>query len=205
MPFPASDMPGPNAPLSDNCDNSTQPKANAVAGFNAWTSAGFPANKLVLGLPSYGYVSTSDAHRLRQRANLNSHPVYAREPRDGQVKVVAADGDTQVLFRELVGQGALALVPSSGDHRPPIFDGAGGFVKHWDSCSSTPFLRSSWADQVITYDDPESLAMKADFVRQTGMLGVNIFDTHGDTDEWHLTDTVQKAVKGFYDFEGAEV
>ena len=190
-------MPGPNAPLSDYCHNSTQPEANAVAGFNAWTSAGFPANKLVLGLPSYGYVYRSDAHRLRQRANLKS-----REE-DATVTVMAGD-DSQVPFRDLVGRGALTLAAPSDGRRPPVFGGAGGFVRHWDSCSSTPFLRSPSADQIVAYDDPESLAMKAEFARRTGMLGVNMFDTHGDTDEWHLTDTVKKAVKGFYDFEGTE-
>lgn len=197
-PFPAPGVPGPNAPLSDYCHNSTQPEANAVAGFDAWTSAGFPANKLVLGLPSYGYVYTSDAHRLRQRANLKDRD------QDAEVTVMAEDG-FQVLFRELVGQGALGLVPASGDRQFPRFEGDGGFVRHWDGCSSTPFLRSSRAGQVIAYDDPQSLAMKAEFVRRMGMLGVNIFDAHGDTEEWHLTDTVRKAVKGFYDSEGTEV
>ncbi|TFY60795.1 hypothetical protein EVJ58_g4912 [Rhodofomes roseus] len=45
----SSKTPGPNAPLSDACHNSTQPVASAAAAVRAWTSAGFPVDQLVLG------------------------------------------------------------------------------------------------------------------------------------------------------------
>lgn len=48
----ASSTPGPNAPLSDGCHNSSQPLANAVAAVKSWTTAGMPANKITLGVPS---------------------------------------------------------------------------------------------------------------------------------------------------------
>ena len=60
----ASSTPGPNAPLGNLCGNSRQPQASAQAAFKQWTAAGFPANKLVLGLPLYGYVSQSTATTL---------------------------------------------------------------------------------------------------------------------------------------------
>lgn len=63
----SSPNPGPNAPLNDACHNSTQPTANAQAAVKAWTSAGFPASQLVLGVPSYGYISRSTARTLHTR------------------------------------------------------------------------------------------------------------------------------------------
>ena len=57
----ASSTPGPNAPLGNRCGTSTRPQYSAKAAFGQWTSAGFPANKLLLGLPLYGYVSESTA------------------------------------------------------------------------------------------------------------------------------------------------
>lgn len=60
----ASSTPGPNAPLGNLCGNSRQPQASAQAAFSQWTKAGFPANKLLLGLPLYGYVSKSTATTL---------------------------------------------------------------------------------------------------------------------------------------------
>ncbi len=58
-PTGASSTPGPNAPLGNLCGNSKQPQASAEAAFSQWTAAGFPANKMLLGLPLYGYVSQS--------------------------------------------------------------------------------------------------------------------------------------------------
>ena len=75
-----------------------------------------------------------------------------------------------------------------------LFDGAGGFTRHWDTCSSTPFLRSEFAEQIITFDDPQSLGLKAAWAKEAGILGVNIFDVHGDTDDWDLTDALRKGL-----------
>jgi chitinase len=169
----ASANPGPNAPLSDACNNSSQPEANAVAAVNAWTGAGFPASKLVLGVPSYGYVSASSATRLR-----------TRRTRDRSVHL-NCDGD-QIQFRSLEEQGALVRGPDGA------FSGGGGFTRCWDECSSTPFLRSPSTGQVVTYDDPQSLGMKAAFAKRVGMLGVNMFDVHGDTDRWDMIDSVRR-------------
>ena len=72
------------------------------------------------------------------------------------------------------------------------FVGSGGFEREWDECSCTPFLRSASAGQVVSYDDPRSLGMKAEFAKGTGMLGINLFDISGDTDGWDLTAAVAK-------------
>jgi chitinase len=55
-------------------------------------------------------------------------------------------------------------------------------------------LRSAFTKQVITYDDPESIGLKAAFAKEVGMLGVNLFDLHGDTDYWDLTDSARKSI-----------
>ena len=53
---------GPNAPLDDSC--ATTQEGSAMSAVKAWTSAGFPANKIILGVASYGHsfhVNRSDA------------------------------------------------------------------------------------------------------------------------------------------------
>lgn len=161
-----------------------------------------------MGVPAYGYTSVSNATSLRTRS-------ASRLPRRGlprsfgsdfettqeaMISVTNDDGNTgngQVQFRQLVSQGALTrnTPDADGDIHGPLYIGGGGFTRYWDECSSTPFLRSESAGQVITYDDPESLSMKADFVKQMGMLGVNMFDVHGDTDAWDLIDSVRNGLK----------
>ncbi|OBZ70107.1 putative endochitinase [Grifola frondosa] len=64
----ASATPGPNAPLGNLCGTAQLPQYSAQAALAQWTAAGFPASKLVLGLPLYGYVSQSTATTLEQIA-----------------------------------------------------------------------------------------------------------------------------------------
>ena len=183
----ASSNLGPNAPLDDACQNSTQPAANAVAAINAWTAAGIPPRQLVLGVPSYGYVSRSDATRLQQR-DRNIPPA----PASPYVRVLTEEGGDSgpVQFRGLVDQGALCNDPNW----PGGYLGCGGFTREWDACSSTPFLRSEAVGQVIAYDDVQSLGLKSSLVRERKLLGVNIFDLHGDTDQWELVDSVRRGL-----------
>lgn len=99
----ASSTPGPNAPLSDNCKNSTQPEASAEAAVSSWTTAGFPVNQLVLGLPSYGYLSTSDvSHRFSFvnwsfKVHLSAVRAPQRDPRCLSVQGGLSDPGTDVL------------------------------------------------------------------------------------------------------------
>ncbi|KDN38191.1 hypothetical protein RSAG8_09694, partial [Rhizoctonia solani AG-8 WAC10335] len=186
----ASSTPGPNAPLRDGCHNSTQPDASASASIaDTGTAAGFPPNQLTLGLPSYGYVQTSSTKTLIQRKR-SPGKLGVREDEDeevhtsetGSVRVKGeGEGDSgQVQFKQLIKAGALKL-NSNGN-----YVGAGGFSRLWDVCSSTPYLASQNARQVVAYDDPQSLGMKAAFARGAGLLGVNMFDVHGDTENWTL-------------------
>ncbi|KAA1466348.1 glycoside hydrolase family 18 protein [Dentipellis sp. KUC8613] len=235
----SSSNPGPNAPLSDACHNSTQPGASADAAVRAWTAAGFPPNKLVLGVPSYGYISKSSATRLRGRqaaddastsgsdggggsddgndsgngsgssgngTNTNTgggggdgsgtfaNGTLPEDPARTSKQVLNDDGnagDGQLQFRSLVSQGVLC--PVKGAHG--AYNGCNGFTRYWDGCSNTPFLRSAGAGQVVTYDDAESLGLKASYAHQRGILGVNMFDVHGDTDKWELVDSLRAGLR----------
>lgn len=99
--------------------------------------------------------------------------------------LVRSDQDQQIQFRDLVSDGVLQRKSDGSYDAVP----ASGFQRSWDTCSATPFLHSS--QQTIPYDDPESLGMKADFVKKAGMGGVNMFDVHGDTDQWDLISAVR--------------
>ncbi|KAK4687144.1 chitinase, partial [Tremellales sp. Uapishka_1] len=185
----SSSTPGANAPLSDACGNSSQPLANAYAAVASWTSAGMPANQITLGVPAYGYLQKSSATGLKDRRSLTSPPGRKRS----YVTVYNDNGgstDGQVMFEELISQGALAL-DSSGK-----YVGAGGFTREWDSCSSTPWLKSTSSDQIVTYDDPQSMSLKGQFAAQVGLRGCNMFSVDGDWtgSSWPLATAVRSGL-----------
>ena len=101
------------------------------------------------------------------------------------------DGDTGTYDN---AQTTLNTLSFAGHQISNVYTALKGFEREWDACSSTPYLRSAAARQVVTYDDPQSLEMKAVFVRYAGLLGVNMFDIHGDTDSWDLTDALRRGL-----------
>lgn len=55
---------GPNGPLNDTCAPTPSRDGSAVSGVMAWSTAGFPREKMILGVPAYGHsfhVEKSDA------------------------------------------------------------------------------------------------------------------------------------------------
>lgn len=168
----SSSVPGPNAPLANLCGNSTQPGASAAAGVKQWSAAGMPRNKILLGIPSYGYINTSGKKTLRTRAV-------------GLSSLDGSSGSGQINFNMLVQQGALKKGADG------LYDGAGGFTKYWDDCSDTPFL--SDGSRVISYDDTSSTFDKGAFASAAAIGGISMWSIDGDTKDWAL---VNSAIAG---------
>lgn len=206
----ASSNPGPNAPYS-TCSGSWQPGANAVAAVAAWKAAGMPANKIMLGLPAYGYVSDStattlihkrshhmeamEARRIAAEARVNMHDGNLRprivEENDEEVKRdlskradagdISSFKNSQIQFNQLVSYKVLSLSTTG------VWYGKNGYTRKWDDCSSTPYAYNQARSTVVTYDDPVSLKIKANFAREQGLAGTGMWDISGDTSDYVLT------------------
>ena len=50
--------------------------------------------------------------------------------------------------------------------------GAPGWQRHWDDKAQAPYLWNPTESRFITYDDPQSLAIKADCVKRNGLGGI---------------------------------
>lgn len=178
----SSSTPGPNSPLANLCGNSTQPIASAAGGVKAWTSAGMPRSKIVLGLPMYGYINTSSKTSLIQKRRAAAMKKRA-------ASVTSSDGTTgsgQINFNSLVSQGALKL--SSG-----IYVAGTGWTKYWDRCSDTPYLANG--KYVLTYDDPVSLQDKAEFAYAAGLAGAGVWSIDGDTSKSVLINAIRSGLR----------
>jgi chitinase len=157
LPASTINRPGPNAPLSNGCNNSLQPLANAKDSVESWHKAGFPYNKIMLGTAFYGYISPSDSTKLYTKRGepntiepapkrswgsrhgidgLSSSTTGSHSELAKRAVTVKNEGggstDGQVMFVDLIRQGALAW-----DNAQRKWVGANGFTRIWDSCSST--------------------------------------------------------------------
>jgi chitinase len=65
-----------------------------------------------------------------------------------------------------------------------------GFKAQWDEDAKVPFLVNDKGELVCTYENPESIQIKCEYLLKRGMLGAMYWDYAGDTEEG----TLRKAV-----------
>ncbi|KAF8329382.1 chitinase [Cantharellus anzutake] len=179
---------GPNAPLNDSCVATTpQSAGSAVSAVQAWTEAGFPLEKLVLGVPSYGHsftVYNADAFQKGSTTDLvdSFRPFNASATPFGDSwqsgPGLDACGNLQgnsgeYDFWAMIQLGLLDEngLPVSGT--PNIFD----------TCSQTPSIYITSSNTWIEYDDPRSFKAKGEFIRQKGLKGFAMWEAAGDWDD----------------------
>jgi chitinase len=131
-------------------------------------AAGVPAHKLVLGVPFYG----------RGWTNLTVPPST-----DGKAGTGLYQPGTPLTGRSLAyGRLATELVDRDG------------FVRVWDAQARQPYLWNATTRTVICYDDPESLLVKARYIRGRG-LGGAMFWEYGDDPSGALLDALDRGLR----------
>ena len=61
-----------------------------------------------------------------------------------------------------------------------------GFVRHWDEAAKAPYLFNSTTNQLIVYDDEESVKLKCEYVIDNNMGGVMFWQYASDPKEYLL-------------------
>lgn len=125
---------GPNAPLDDSCSNVQT--GSATKAVKAWTDAGFPAGKIVLGVPAYGHSFTvSPSNAVDSSGNLTSNPSFTKNPPTSSVDQCGnPEAESDIMtFASLITQGLL-----NDDGTP-----ASGMKSRFDECSKTVSLDPS--------------------------------------------------------------
>ena len=59
-----------------------------------------------------------------------------------------------------------------------------GFVRHWDEKAKAPYLFNESTNQLVTYDDEESVKLKCQYVKDKGMAGVMFWQYASDPQEY---------------------
>lgn len=126
---------------------------------NAYVTGGFPAAKLVLGVPFYG--------RGWEGVGSTQSGLY-------QQGVSASVGTWE--------KGVFDYTDIRANYLPTM-------SRYWDEQAQVPYLYDSTRKLWITYDDPQSMKIKADYITSTGLGGVMAWEMSGDRDQ-ELLDTL---------------
>jgi chitinase len=70
-----------------------------------------------------------------------------------------------------------------------------GYTRYWDAAASVPYLYSEDKRQFVSYEDPESLALKCAYVRRKGLAGIMFWEYMGDP-TGALLNTINNAFYG---------
>lgn len=156
-----SDRTGFNAPMQTTAGAGEPPGFSVTDAIDAYLAAGVPADQLVLGVPFYGR----------------------------SFRGVAPAGEG--LFQPHGGAGPGTWEPGVLDWH----DIAGRYLptmtRRWSATAQAPWLYDEATGVMISYDDPESLAIKARFARERGLGGLMIWDLSSDDGRHSLLDALR--------------
>lgn len=69
------------------------------------------------------------------------------------------------------------------------------FVRHWDESSKAPFLWNEKEKIFVTFEDPESIFQKAEFIKKHKMGGAMFWEYNEDTDDHVLLNALFESLK----------
>lgn len=134
-----------NSPLYNNGDKSPQYKISIDSSVEAWLKAGLPADKLIIGLPFYGY-----SYRVSKNANEGLYQTH----NDG--KALSYDS----LKKEYI-------------NNPQ-------YIRYFHHQSLVPWLYDG--KTFISYDDYQSIGLKAKYIREQNLGGAMIWELSQDSE-----------------------
>ena len=140
-----------------------------------YLKAGVAADKLVLGVPFYGYGWKGCAPGA-----------------DGDGQYQACDGDASggvnggnsYGFSHLLKQGILT----------PAFEGGKGYRRYWNASARVPYLYNAQERIWISYEDQASLKEKAGYIKRQGLRGAMFWELSADG-EHQLLRTLSEAMR----------
>ncbi|WP_374537793.1 glycoside hydrolase family 18 protein [Chitinimonas taiwanensis] len=142
--------------------------ANVSDAVDLFIQAGVPAEKIVLGLPFYGYVW----------------------------KQCAAEGQGQYQACQGRGRGSWEDGTLDYSEIEKKYVNKGGFQRFWNDTAKVPWLYNAKTGEFVSYEDPESLRHKLDLLEAKGLGGAMFWEASGDRRETLLDLVYQRLLAG---------
>ena len=133
----------------------------AEASVRRYLDAGVAPDKLVMGVPFYGYGWKGCAPGPEGDGQY--------QPCEGGA-TGGANGGNAYGFSHLLKQGILT----------PAFEGGSGYRRYWNASAKVPYLYNAKEKVWITYEDGESLKVKARYIKAQKLRGAMFWELSAD-------------------------
>ncbi|WP_347049543.1 T9SS-translocated chitinase ChiA [Flavobacterium olei] len=175
----------PNDPLygaaqSESLDELTNQFLNVV---------GFPANKLIMGLPFYGkkfdHVATNSTNGLFVSAPRDIVPgcTNPQNPtgtwdgsaaceKSGSIEICDLVGNPVTNSHAYLDPSTMLVTPSAA---------SAGWVRYFDNTTKVPYLYNATLKQFISYEDKQSMDLKVQYIKSKNLAGGMIWELSQDT------------------------
>ena len=173
---------GHNAPLRANSQDSDQ-KFNTSAAMKEYAETyKVPKNKLMVGIPYYGrgWGNVEPTEIIKGLPGLLAPGSATSQGAWDDAGQFTGTNPWYVLKEKLAN---------------------GKFTRYWDSEARVPYMYNASTKEFLTYDDPQSIREKVNFINKEGYGGAIIWDLSGDTPE-HELGKIVKDVKEYAAEEG---
>jgi chitinase len=147
-------------------DGTPERKYSVDHAVKAYIAAGVPRTKIVVGMPFYARGWGGVG-----KVNNGLYQAHARELPKGTWE-----------------QGVWDYKDLSANY-------IGKFKRYWNDEAKAPWLFDADKGVMITYDDPESLRIKAEYVRAEGLGGAMIWELSGDDKESSLLKAIRAGLE----------
>ncbi|KAJ1661841.1 hypothetical protein IW140_006386 [Coemansia sp. RSA 1813] len=183
---------GPNAPLNYELGRGAQ--YSLISAIDNWTSAKFPAEKILAGLAFYGRSLTAKSDMSKDSWNLYQlhEGVVPRGDDDDGLWADRHCADRKPSYsgvwsyRNMRSQKQNILQNSDVPVLP--------WKRYWDSISLTPWVFDTDTKTFVSYDDPASIKAKTEYAKERGLGGVSVYDITMDYND-ELLNSVHNVIK----------
>lgn len=155
------------APLYADPANANSSNLNTNTGVNLYLAAGVLANKLVLGMPFYGYGWKGCATGADGTGQYQAC----------QGSATGSSGAT-FDFNYLTSKGLL-----SKDANGKYTKGGQGYARYWNASSRVPYLYNASTKTFISYDDETSIHEKNLYIKAKGLRGAMFWELSADNNQ----------------------
>ncbi|KAK3812842.1 MAG: glycosyl hydrolases family 18-domain-containing protein [Benniella sp.] len=168
---------GPNAPFGT--PSAPGEPFSVIQAVGSWRAAGWPSDKLVVGTAFYGAAFTATVNMDTQ------NPITQYVPHTGSALLKRQEGNLTIAACTAAVVAAEEGSWRYKDIRRNVLTGglttpAPGWTRHWDPESQTPWLFRASDKKFVSYDDPQSLTVKVNYVKQQSLRGVMLWDISYD-------------------------